>query len=89
MLPDFFVEIINSPRGQEQINSLKSAQTTKQTELGINNLLNFVIPKISIEQQQKILLNISDKRMTIKHLQAEVKKSQIRLQEDFELAIFN
>jgi restriction endonuclease S subunit len=36
--PDFFTFVLNSFYGQQQVNSLKSAQSTNQTELGIENL---------------------------------------------------
>lgn len=50
--PKFFVYQFNSQFVQDQINEIKSAQSTKQTELGIDNLMliNFVIPEIKIQQ---------------------------------------
>lgn len=51
--PKFFVYQFNSSFVQEQINEIKSAQSTKQTELGIDNLMliNFVIPDILVQQE--------------------------------------
>ncbi len=50
--PKFIVYQFNSQFVQDQINKIKSAQSTKQTELGIDNLMliNFVIPEIKIQQ---------------------------------------
>jgi type I restriction enzyme S subunit len=51
--PKFFVYQFNSQFVQDQINEIKSAQSTKQTELGIDNLMliNFVIPEIKIQRE--------------------------------------
>lgn len=39
MNPELFVELFNSAFCQNQVNQIKSAQATKQTELGVSNLL--------------------------------------------------
>ncbi len=51
--PKFFVYQFNSQFVQDQINEIKSAQATKQTELGIDNLMliNFVIPEILLQEE--------------------------------------
>lgn len=60
--PIFLTLLINSKFGQEQINQIKSAQSTKQTELGIENLkkIKFPVPSIKIQNQiatQVLFLN--------------------------------
>lgn len=87
--PQYFVEVFNSEIGQKQVNYLKSAQATKQTELGINNLRRIKIPlPPSISQQIKIVENISAKRKLITTMIAErndLIKSAIA---EFEKSIF-
>lgn len=52
--PRFFVKIFNSRFGQQQVEDNISAKTTKQTELGMNNLMKTKIPDISIDEQKSI-----------------------------------
>ena len=52
--PEYFVAVFNSEYGQEQVNNVKSAQSTKQTELGIGNLKRIFFPIPPIEVQDKI-----------------------------------
>ncbi len=52
--PLFFVKIFNSRFGQQQVEDNISATTTKQTELGMNNLMKTKIPDISIDEQKSI-----------------------------------
>jgi type I restriction enzyme S subunit len=61
--PLFLVYQFNSSYIQEQIEHLKSAQATKQTELGIDNLkkIQFILPKI---YKQRIIADILKKEIT-------------------------
>lgn len=68
---NFFIEIFNSDIGQNQINTIKSAQSTKQTELGIENLKKIQIPLPSMEMQEKIIKHISSLRTEIAELQKQ------------------
>ena len=51
--PVLLCYLINSEYGQKQIERLKTARTTNQTELGIGNLLRvrFPFPKMVIQQR--------------------------------------
>lgn len=51
MNPYFVSYFINSPIGQQQIERLKSAKTTKQTELGVVNFGKFRIPCPPVAEQ--------------------------------------
>lgn len=42
--PKYFELVFNSRYGQEQVENVKSAKTTKQTELGVENLKRILIP---------------------------------------------
>ena len=42
--PRYFVYVFNSKYGQGQVENVKSAKTTKQTELGVDNLKKIQIP---------------------------------------------
>lgn len=54
MNPLFFTYLFNSKYGQYQVESIKSAQSTKQTELGITNLKKIIFPLPSIQLQNTI-----------------------------------
>jgi restriction endonuclease S subunit len=86
--PIYLTLLINSKFGQEQINQIKSAQSTKQTELGINNLkkIKFPIPNIEIQNQivtQNLLLN--SKVIELKHQAEENHKKALA---EFEKELF-
>lgn len=51
--PLFLTYFINCDLGLKQIENIKSAVATKQTELGINNLKNlqFIIPDIDTQNE--------------------------------------
>lgn len=59
MHPQYFELVFNSSYVQEQITKVKSARTTKQTELGIENLKRILIPIPPIEVQQKIVEEVT------------------------------
>lgn len=56
--PILLCYIINSIYGQEQIDYLKTARTTNQTELGITNLLKIKIPSLPIKKQNQLAAKI-------------------------------
>lgn len=87
--PELFVELFNSSFGQEQVNQIKSAQATKQTELGVNNLLKIEIPVVeNINKQGLIVKEIKKLRSLalVNINKAELLKHQAN--EEFEKAIF-
>jgi len=87
--PAYLVEYINSSLGQKQIENIKSAVATKQTELGIGNLKNiqFVLPDIKI--QNKIALYINTLKSEIINLIREAKENKILALQELEKEIFN
>ena len=55
VLPKYFMYVFNSRYGQEQVENVKSAKTTKQTELGVDNLKKIQIPIPPLAVQEKIV----------------------------------
>lgn len=49
---------INSNYGQEQVDKSKGATSTKQHELGVNNLSNFAFPLPPISEQKRIVVEV-------------------------------
>ncbi len=85
----FLVYFINSALGQKQIENIKSAIATKQTELGINNLKNlqFILPDINIQTKiAEYILTLNNKIIELK--KQSIKNKTLALQE-FEKEIFN
>lgn len=87
--PIFFTLLFNSSYGQEQVNSIKSAQSTKQTELGIGNLqkIKFPLPPLSI--QTEIANYIQKKNEQIKLLRQSAENNRRKGTIEFEKEIFN
>lgn len=88
--PELFVEVFNSSYGQNQVNDVKSAQATKQTELGTTNLsrIKFPLPE-DIRIQNDIISevkNIREKKATLLNMSIELKQEAIN---EFENAIFS
>ena len=88
MEANFFVEIFNSSYGQSQVQKLKSAKTTKQTELGVGNLLNFKIPLIDLQKQKRSSETIKKLREEIVALENHASQMLLNAQEFFESVIF-
>lgn len=93
--PEFIVRQINSEFGQKQVDLLKGAQATKQTELGVDNLLKikFVIPIDSngnpdLIAQNNIVSEIKKIEMQIQELSSQVELLEIQAKQQFEDAIF-
>ena len=88
--PELFVELFNCDYGQNQVNDIKSAQATKQTELGVSNLakIKFPLPE-DLEVQKRIISSIKKLRIDkFKNLEKALmleKEAQI----EFENLIFN
>jgi type I restriction enzyme, S subunit len=86
--PSFFVYQFNSAFIQSQIEQIKSAQSTKQTELGLDNLfkLNFKFPLLEIQTQ--IVNHITTQKEQIKNLRQQAEKLRKQAKENFEKEIF-
>jgi type I restriction enzyme S subunit len=86
--PLFYTYLFNSHFGQNQVDGIKSAQSTKQTELGVNNLKKIIFPLVPIEKQ----LEISEKIKLMKLQIIQLKNSSIKNTEEaileFENEIF-
>lgn len=67
--------IINSSYGQAFIEGIKGATSTKQTELGVNNLLAFSIPLPPFYEQQKIVTKLDELMQYCDQLEASIKNS--------------
>lgn len=89
MNPELFVELFNSSFGQSQVDDLKSAQATKQTELGVGNLNRIVMPvPESLEFQKEIIDKIKADRAVIVALKSDANNNINLAQEEFEKEIF-
>jgi restriction endonuclease S subunit len=88
MYPDFFTFVLNSFYGQQQVNSLKSAQSTNQTELGIENLKKILFPVPPLPIQQKIVNHIRSMKEQIKNLRQRAEEYKKKAIIEFEKEIF-
>lgn len=87
--PELFVELFNSNYGQNQVNEIKSAQATKQTELGVSNLMKIRIPlPESLSTQSDVLnfIKLNRKRITENRSKAAI--SKLSAEQEFEQEIF-
>lgn len=84
----FFALLLNSKFGQQQINMLKGAQATKQTELGIANVKKIVFPIPSIEEQIKIAAKIQKIQESIKVSRRKSKDVYEMARKEFERGVF-
>ena len=86
--PNYFSYLFNTQYGQNQVDNIKSAQSTKQTELGINNLkkVKFPLPPLSIQKEIASQLDAMVEAQKEKRSKV-VELKQTALQE-FEDAIF-
>lgn len=69
IVPKYFEYVFNSSYVQEQIAKVKSARTTKQTELGIENLKRILIPVPPLDVQRVIVEQLSSRYDEISNLQ--------------------
>ncbi len=95
LMPEFIVMQINSIFGQKQVELLKGAQATKQTELGVDNLLKmkFVIPmneegSPDLNAQKYIISEIKKIEKQIQQLSNQVVLLCKEANQQFEHAIF-
>ncbi len=86
--PELIVYLINSQFGQKQIEMHKSAQATKQTELGIENLKKIVFPLPEIDEQKKIVAYIKNKTSIITSSYSKANALNNRAKRELEEAIF-
>ncbi len=72
VVPVFLMFFINSSYGQNQVTKLKGAKTTKQTELGVNNLCLFLFPLPPLAEQQAIVERVDKLIAMIDALEKQV-----------------
>ncbi len=85
----YYVYLFNSIYGQQQVENIKSAQATKQTELGIANLKKISFPLPPIDIQLKIVEEINIRTKQIKQLKQEAISNRENAIKEFENEIFN
>lgn len=73
--PKFFVYFFNSQSGQKQVQENISAKTTKQTEMGLNNLMKTKVPILPIEEQNVFIKDYEELQKRNNHLQEENDKA--------------
>lgn len=85
--PRYFVYVFNSKYGQEQVENVKSAKTTKQTELGVDNLKKIQIPIPPLHLQKQIVSELEIMYNEISDLQC-ISPYYEQALNDFETQIF-
>ncbi len=87
--PELFVELFNSSYGQNQVNDIKSAQATKQTELGVNNLLRIMMPiPDSLSFQDELVNKIRYHRLRLSDIKKQAEINRATAEQEFEKEIF-
>lgn len=88
--PEFLVKQINSPFFQKQIDWIKWARATNQTELWVDNLLNlvFVIPE-DIVIQNNIVKSISKLNKDIMESKEKSERLKMEAKIEFEKELFS
>lgn len=69
IIPQYFEYVFNSSYVQEQIAKVKSARTTKQTELGVENLKRILLPVPPLNVQKKIVERLTAMYKEVNELQ--------------------
>lgn len=87
--PLLFVYLFNSPLGQHQVELYKSAQATKQTELGIENAKKLCFPLPALSVQRSISDRIRTELPRIAALREQAAASQRAARLEFEQAVFD
>lgn len=72
VISSFLMYFINSFQGQNQISQSKGAKTTKQTELGVNNLRSLLIPLPPSTEQEAIVGKTEELLVNIEKLEKQI-----------------
>jgi restriction endonuclease S subunit len=88
ILPDFFTLLFNSEYGQQQVTITKSAQSTKQTELGIGNLRRIKFPLPPLIAQNKIVTHTQTMKEQINKIRQNAQENKQNAIKEFEREIF-
>lgn len=85
----FFTLFFNSFIWQKQVDSIKSAQATKQTELWVWNLKKIKFPLPPLKIQEKIVKHISELKEEMKNLKSLIGNLRKSAKKEFEEEIFS
>ena len=88
VVPQLLVDLINSSFGQKQVEICKSAQATKQTELGIKNAKKILFPLPELSLQNEISAVVQEKKQQIRALQSNAEKLRQYAKKEFDKAVF-
>lgn len=72
----FAMFLINGQFGQRQINASKGAKTTKQTELGVENLRNIIIPIPPFAEQKAVITKVEKLMDHLSELEEKIKQNK-------------
>lgn len=86
--PLLWVYLFNSPLGQMQVDLYKSAQATKQTELGIENTKKIKFPLPSLTVQKSLSALIEKETLSIKEQRRQANELYQQAKSNFEEVIF-
>lgn len=86
---EYYTYLFNSKIVQNQIEILKGAEATKQTELGIENVKKIMIPLPNIDVQNKIVNNINNICNEIQNLKTYSEKLNNEIDIYIKTKIFN
>ncbi|MFX3626068.1 MAG: restriction endonuclease subunit S [bacterium] len=78
---------INSDYGQLLVANSKGATSTKQTELGVTNLSNFITPLPPLEEQQRIVAKLEQLMAYCDTLEENIRQSQQQTQALLQVAL--
>ena len=82
------VDLLNSPFGRRQVELYKSAQATKQTELGIENAKRFLFPMPDISEQKRISAQVNEMKKEATRLRNGAKSLRQEANNEFEASVF-
>ena len=82
------VDLFNSSFGAKQVEIFKSAEATKQTELGIENAKRFLFPLPCLPEQKRIADAIEQMKNDATCFFQRAKEYQLQANADFEKAVF-
>lgn len=72
----YIMALINGDFGQKQINEKKGAKSTKQTELGVANLNNLIIPLPPLAEQKVIVERVENFMKKIDQLKKNIQENE-------------
>ena len=86
--PQLLVHLINSSFGQKQIELLKGAKLTKQTELGVENMKKMLFPLPAKTVQKEISDHITELKEQMETRSQKAQSLRLYAKKEFENAVF-